>query len=325
MIVRMRFFDGLLRFVREGPRAGEAQGHFEPPAVERELVKHLFRPEHGLPQVDWWEADAWREKNPGVSLRAVAGVWLDELRDALEGEHRRWRHERIEGRAPEEDGLALRAARGAERALEIVERSLRPVRGDGPVPELALIVFRDADPYYSFSAHGHAEEGEFATSGGFYQNDGGDSFPLIVTHAQSRWHLESTIAHEMTHHALYGLHLPLWLEEGFTQMMEERVTGYTDFELDLEMVERQRERWSEGLGDFWSCDAFFSPRDDDQELSYHLSEWLVRAALADQPDRFFAFVRGCARGSAEAAAVEHLGYKLEDLGRRLLGRASSEC
>jgi hypothetical protein len=332
--VGMRFLGRLLRRLKRGPDAGKPRRGFEPPAIEREIVGHLFRPANGLPRLDWGQLDVWREKHPHVAIRAVAGAWLDELRDVLEDksretssdvEYRRWRHERIEGLAPADDGLARRASQGADRAMAIVERSLRPVLGDARVPDVAVVVFRDADPYYSFKADGREEEGVSATSSGYYRNEGGDSFPLIVTHTQTKWHLESTIAHEMAHHAMCDLDLPLWLEEGFAQMMEERVTGYTGFRLDREMVARQRERWSEGLDEFWSYDAFVSPREDDQELAYHLAEWLVRAALADQPERFFAFVRSCAGGRDEAAAVEHFGCELEELGFRLLGWASSDC
>jgi hypothetical protein len=294
---------------------------FDPPHVDRNLVEHLFQVRHALPQIDWGAAELWRQKH-GVPLRAVAGAWLDELREALEGEegaYRRWRHERIEGLAPAEDGIAQRVAATGEKALEVVEQSLRPVRGEAPIPEVAIIVLRTQDEYYSFIAHHGPEEGESATSGGSYINESGDAIPIVVLDAQARWGIENTIAHELTHHALHDMRLPLWLEEGFTQMMEERVTGYTNFKLDREMAERQRRRWADGFDEFFSGEAFFSAFEDDQELSYHLAQWLVRAGLSDRPEAFFAFVRACGSKGAAAAAAEHLGCELEEVGRSLLG------
>lgn len=298
---------------------GSTRSRFDPPVVDRELVGHLFHMDHGLPQLDWGGAELWRQRNGDVPLRAVAGAWLDELRDALEGEYRRWRHERVEGLAPVEANVALRCAAAGDRAIKVIEESLRPVRGEEPIGDFAIIALARHDDYYSFLAHHDREDGESATSGGCYIADGADTLPLILLNAQAKWGIEDTIAHELTHHALRGMDLPLWVEEGLTQVMEERVTGQTSFTLDHEMVERQRSRWEGGLAPFLAGESFFSSFEDDQELSYHLAQWIVRVALSEQPKAFFAFVRACGPNGADAAAAKHLGCRLEDLGCSLLG------
>jgi hypothetical protein len=186
-------------------------------------------------------------------------------------------------------------------------------------------VLASGEDYISFTAHYHPEEGEWATSGGCYINHGSECFPIIVTHAGARWSLELTVAHELTHHFLHDHGLPLWVEEGFTQMMEERVTGYTSFKLDREMMERQHERWAGGLDSFFNGDAFFSGADDDQELAYHLAEWIARTELSQRPEAYFAFVRGCAEQGADASARQHLGSDLVQLVAAKLGLNPSEC
>jgi hypothetical protein len=188
------------------------------------------------------------------------------------------------------------------------------------MPELGIIVFAGKDDYISFTCRFYAEEGEWATSGGCYHNEGGVSLPLIITHAGSKWSLEMTIAHEMTHHLLEPFNLPLWVEEGFTQMMEERVTGYNNFKLDREMVERHRARWHDGgIASFLGGDAFHSGHDTDQELAYHLAQWIARTELSERAEAYFRFVRDCASVGPGESATRHLGCSLDELALKRLG------
>jgi hypothetical protein len=139
--------------------------------------------------------------------------------------------------------------------------------------------------------------------------------PLQVNHG-----FEETIAHELTHHALKELGLPLCLEEGLTQMMEERITGRTHFRVTHELIQRHRDHWSEvGADRFWSGEAFHSAEDDEQELAYHLSQLIVRSLLSDRPEEFFAFARACREQGPETAALEHLGQSLNALGAHWTG------
>jgi hypothetical protein len=104
-------------------------------------------------------------------------------------------------------------------------------------------------------------------------------------------------------------------------MMEERVTGYTDFKLDREMVAQQRERWEGRLEEFLSGAGFYSPEDEDQKLAYHLAEWIARVELSERAEAYFRFVRGCAEMGAEESAQEHLACGLEEMVARRLGVA----
>jgi len=134
-----------------------------------------------------------------------------------------------------------------------------------------------------------------------------------------KWAMEQTIAHELTHHALHDAQLPLWVEEGITQMMEERVTGQTNFKLDRQMLRRHREHWLDGsLERFLSGEGFSAPHDDEQELSYHLAQLVVRGLLSRDPKSFFAFARACGTTNPGDAATRHLGATPDEIVERAL-------
>jgi hypothetical protein len=129
----------------------------------------------------------------------------------------------------------------------------------------------------------------------------------------------SVVAHELTHHALAGCGLPIWIEEGLTQMFEERVTGYTHFTVNIELVGRHRARWdAETLATFLDGRAFASPIDDTQELAYHLAQWVVRSELTRRPARFFEFARACRDMDAESAAQQTFSVSCEDLVQQVM-------
>ena len=314
----------IMKMLRPGARGNSAGGRALP-SIDRSEIASFLSVHQGLPQLDWGAAEAWIERKatrPGAceSLkRAVAAAWLDELRDALTDDHRRWRNVRVEGLAPLEGNNSQRVARGTDGAIKVIEKALRPIRGDDPIPPFAVVALNSSDNYYSFISHFYPEEGEWGTSGGVYINDGADSFPIIALPTNLQWALEQTVAHELTHHSLRGAELPIWVEEGLTQMMEERVTGVSNFRLDREMLSRQRDRWLDGdLESYLSGASFSSAEDDTQELAYHLSQLVVRGLLSREPDRFFEFARACRKTSWNEAALEHIGQTPEELIERAL-------
>jgi hypothetical protein len=307
---------------------GGSRGHsaHDLVSIGREEIAGFLSVEHGMPQIDWGAVETWigrRNEEPAKHAglrRAAAAAWLDEVRDALKEDHRRWRHEQVEGLGPMEGDAAIRIARGTDGAIATVTRALSRIRGPEPIPPIALVALATTESYYSFVSHFHPEEGEWGTSGGMYINDGPDSFPVIALPTNLKWALEQTIAHELTHHALRGVELPLWVEEGITQMMEERVTGVPNFKLDREMLERHRERWLESeMATFLSGEAFSSAEEDTQELAYHLSQLVVRGLLDKDAEKFFAFARGCRQGERESMEKE-LGTTAEEIVERALSR-----
>lgn len=320
MLERLR---SILRF---GGRGGQERAPADLLTLDRDEIAPFLSVGEGLPRLDWSMADVWitrKAAGPGDQdrlKRAVAAAWLDGLRDALEADHKRWRHARIEGLAPVAENCAARVAAVADHAVVTIERALVPIRGDEPIPLAGIVALDGMDPYYSFISYYHAEEGEWGTSGGMYIHEGADSFAVVALPVIPKTDIGKTVAHELTHHALRGLELPLWVEEGFTQMMEERVTGRSYFKLDHEMMRRHRERWGgEEVERFVAGDSFFSPYDDEQELAYNLAQLVVRGWLSREPQRFFAFARACQNVGPQAAAEEHLGKSEAEVVGQALG------
>jgi hypothetical protein len=294
------------------------------PDVDRQTVAVMTFTRHALPQLNWPIAAPWiaarAEEGPARTLltRAVVARWLEELRDAMPTDHRCWRTADVEGVAPLDSSISI--LRHTERAIRVVGDALERIRATRAISPFGIVALATHDDYLSFQSHFGPSQGEFATSGGCYLSTHHTEFPLIAFPCASRWSLGNVIAHELTHHALFDLDLPIWIEEGLTQMMEERATGTTSFVLNREMLERHRDRWSHGrLQDFLGGRSFHSPQDDDQELSYHLAQLVVRSELQARADAYFKFVRAIPDIGLDAAATWHLRESPRQSVARIIG------
>lgn len=274
--------------------------------------------ESGLPHMDWDMAGHWLDRQDlhgarrESRLRGIAAAWLDELCEKLAADHERWRSARVEGIGPT-GAIANDLARFCEKAIRDIETALVKLRGPQPLPPIAIIAVASQASYYSVKAV-TSPEGEWAASGGAYINQGAGSFPMLVFPATAMHAVSDVIAHELAHHALHAMDLPLGIEEGIAQMMEERVTGRANFTFGEEMRERHRNYWLDGrIEQFVSGESFSSPTGEDQELSYHLAQVVVRGLLSNMPERFFEFAKACRELGPEEAAQQHLGASLEDV------------
>jgi hypothetical protein len=290
------------------------------PHFERAEVEHLWQTRDGFPCVDWHMVDRWISNQRslkwtrGQLRRVVMGQCLDEIRDSLDVEHRRWRSANVEGLAPVEGTIAQALARTAESAYKILTRDLAVIRGDQPISPVALVAIEPRSSYFDFTSSYFPEGGEFASSGGMYLHGGSNGFSMLAVNCAPRHGAETAVAHELTHHALHDCALPLWMEEGFTQMMEERVVGGSNFTLNREFQDRHAALWnSRNIKRFIEGEMFISPVDDQQELAYHLSQWLVRSELTRRPKEFFAFARACREMEADQACLHTLGVTQQEL------------
>lgn len=319
-----RFFSWIL-----GSHRAASSPPPELPALEREELEDLLVTGAELPMIDWDAADSRAERLEGgdhardLWRRALAAAWLERLKSELASPHERWRTANVEGLAPAADQLSVVVRRAAEASFAAIQSALGDAWDGHPIPPVAIAAVAAIDDYYSLKSAAYEAEGEFAGSGGCFLNR---PFPIILLPTSTRWSVESTIAHELTHHALSGLSLPLWAEEGLTQMMEERVTRQTSFRVDRELVERHVAHWSSrGLQAFWSGDAFRSAAEDDQELAYHLAELLARRMLADRPKEYLAFLKQCDHDDHGAdAARRRLGMTLGQIAAGSLGEGDWE-
>jgi hypothetical protein len=200
-----------------------------------------------------------------------------------------------------------------ERSRRTILDTLAGVASDQGFGKHVVLAFDDVAKYYDYITDYYTDEGEFALSGGVFLNDGYGHFAF---HTAYGYEHERTIAHELNHSLLGHLPLPLWLNEGITQEIEDTIVGSSYFELDTDMVRSHREYWnSETIHSFWSGDSFYSP-DDGHELSYHL----FRNLMADYPDHIFEFLNSAHYVDAgNLALVDCCGSSLHDRVMQFMG------
>jgi hypothetical protein len=178
-----------------------------------------------------------------------------------------------------------------------------------------VMLFADVDHYYDYIDRFYPDSGEFGGSGGICVTH--DYFHVVVGPGDFG-RRQSTLAHELMHLALAPLPLPLWLNEGVAQMMQEVLLGAVGFRIDHELVQRHQALWRrQGLQKFWTGESFDG---EDEELSYHLAEVLTRNIRADYTAAFIPFVASADwRDAGDAAASEALGADLGEIAARFLG------
>lgn len=277
--------------------------------MSRDEIASLLVMDANVPQVDMAKLETWlqmqRRPNDELHRRAVTAAWLDEVRSALAVEHRRLRTANTEVIVPLRAAVGVDVAQAGERALAVIHDALRKIRGDAPIRAIAIVAIAPTDAFIDFTSHFFSEDSHTATFGGLYIREG-SVMPLLAINAMQKGHALSVLAHELTHHALRDARLPLWIEEGLTQMMEERVTGLLAFTLTEAEREEHANEWTrEALEEFVEGTSFFSPHGDRQRLAYHLAQWFARACLTTQPERYFAFARACAQEDWQAAFRMH--------------------
>lgn len=328
--MRLRWFSRHSQGAKTQPPAAP------PPAFTADAIAPFLRSHLGLPHLNWeqainhFEASTSTESEADDMAIGMIAAWVDALAEAMQAKHKapldRWRTEGVEGLAPSADLERLK--RATTSALTTIGRALAPIRGEPdehPIAHITVIAAPTLDAYYDLVDEYGQHDGHFASSGGMHLGSSPNNPSTLILNVH-RHAFEHSLAHELTHHALAPQtedagYLPLWAEEGLTQLMEERVTNQSYFTFDQEKLQRHRALWSSiGLDGFLNGDTFRSPEDGHQELSYNLAEAVTRSLLDAKPDGFFAFARACLSGGDPAkASVEHLGQTEADVVLGFLG------
>lgn len=284
--------------------------------------------EDGLPRPNWDLIDATTsndEKSLHEFWTNAARHWLQILRDSLDDKYSITESpnflclESVETLAP-----------FAEHCRSAIGRRLNGVAEFPGYGKQVVIAFRKQREYYRYVSL-YTPEGEQGASAGMHIREG---YGHVVLVGPEKWGREAILAHEMTHVALQHLGMPLWVEEGLTQMMEHDLTGRNLLEMTSEKANRHKRLWLEsGLEEFWSGDGFHR-MGEVQELSYQLAEILMRLLLEEHRPRWFGWSRSAERklieflrtarqedSGAEASRL-HLGRELKDIAAMFLGDAA---
>ncbi|TWU07513.1 hypothetical protein [Stieleria varia] len=240
----------------------------------------------GLPRPKWDVISAWVDANADTasldeSWTQIARDWLSRLADSLPLDY-------VVLESPEflllaaDDALGQRILASSERARRVILKTLDGVASVQGFGKHVVMLFADIDSYYDYVSDFYPDEGEFARSGGMFLDVGYGHFAICPAYGDN---YQRVIAHELNHALLRHLPLPLWLNEGVTQFIEDVVMGSSYFMVNHEILRRHRSYWnSRTIDAFWSGDSFYSP-DDGQALSYHLSQVLFRNLMSDFPKK----------------------------------------
>ncbi|MEM7697225.1 MAG: hypothetical protein AAF236_02335 [Verrucomicrobiota bacterium] len=224
-------------------------------------------------------------------------------------------------------------AKNAERIGKQVRSSLSKVAGSPRDYPLAVLAFGEADHYYSYiSAFYDSSLETYAMSGGLFIEDPQNA--QIVFHGafglETAQHDVSSrvLAHELCHAELFHLQLPMWLEEGITQDVEDSILNpaYEEPLTVRARPQRNREVWSpQNIQKLWTGLAFFEP--ELNEFAYYFSRALVsliRSELCRSPADFASFLVEAGRGDAgEKAFIDTFGDSLGVLVEEILGGDSN--
>ncbi len=277
---------------------------------------HLPRPNWDVIR-DWIDARVPEPDRP-AAWTEVAHQWLAILNEALDSRYHTTPSTHLLLFAPRDYEHTHALLNFAEAGLAAIEDALGSLTGKIWLGPLAVLLFADAEAYSRYTAP-FVPEGELFQSGGLCLRQRGHVH--IALHPFPLDALRRSMLHEITHACLAHLTLPLWLEEGVTQLAEEVATSpWARFALDRESATNIRSFWLDrGLQDFWWGQGFYS-LGETQRHSYQLAQILFHFLVADHRRKLPDLVRQAhADEAGESAAQAVLGQGLAELAAQFLG------
>lgn len=259
--------------------------------------------------------DAWDE---------AAAQWLQQVAVDLGGSYQLSWSERFFLITSVSSESAASLLRFAERARQMIDDNLGDMAWKANAREV-IIVFDEPDDYYCYIAHFYETDKMPRTAGVCLRT----GYPQIAVIYRNHAEACHTIAHELTHGALLGLPLPLWLEEGVCETLERMISSTEGTSSGLwsagsavmwaELAERHQAFWTEkNIQEFWAGTSF-GYEQEAQELSYSLAEVLVHLLSADHNGFMDFLSRAHYDDAGQTAALESLDRNLGDVVGEFLG------
>lgn len=298
--------------------------------IDLTTIPGAFEVRNGLPQPNWSaiagfvdrEADetACDEDQRNQAWANVAGQWLEILRASLPAEYIILESPEFYLLVARGDPAGDRLLRWCEHFRAVILDTLDGVADDEGFGKQVILAFHDQNTFYDYVCDFYPEDGEFGPAAGMFLDDG---YGHIAICAASDHSLDRILAHELTHAMLRHVPLPLWLNEGITQVVEDIAVGSSYFLMTPELAKRHREYWNqETIDAFWSGDSFTFPNEG-QELSYSLAQVLVRNLMMDFPRKLWGFVKAANFSDAgNQSLVDECAVSLGDRTAQFLGPGS---
>ncbi len=177
-----------------------------------------------------------------------------------------------------------------------------------------LLLFDQTDDYYRYISHFYPE-GSHKLNGGVFLKEG---YGHIAIPSEGMRTFGRTLAHELAHNALFGLPVPLWLNEGVAMRFETVVAGQSRTYRDTDLIDDHRQYWTtQSIQGFWQGATFSSP--EHSKLAYSLANILVGLIIEDRLD-FKTFLQNAHfSDNGSAAAIKYLGRSLGTVAGIFLG------
>lgn len=281
-------------------------------------LKNPYEVREDFPRPNWDAAAAWVDTHMAddyldEAWTAIATAWLDLVRESLPQHYAVVSSENFLMLSGYESRQVKQLLRTCEHCRSRILRLLPGVANESGYGPHVVLSFDEVELYYAYISDFYPEEGHFGESAGMFIDRG---YHHIAMNHTYDWYLSRVIAHETCHMLLSHLPLPMWLDEGVTQVIEDQVLEGSGFLMNGEILQKHRAYWNrETIQQFWSGDSF-NAADEGQELSYSLAQVIVRNLVSDFPDKLSAIVgnahyQDAGNAAFESAIEETLGDQVE--------------
>ena len=168
-----------------------------------------------------------------------------------------------------------------------------------------VIVAESQDDYYDYTSHFYSE-GSYGGSGGMCIRHTG--YTHMVINASVTYEQEFTLTHEIAHALLAQLPLPIWVEEGMVQIVEEKINQNVHGYLD---AHEHKAYWAENtFAGLWLGSSFHE-EGPGQYLSYQLARHMVFELIKKDLNTFISFANDAQHLDAgRTASMKHFGHGL---------------
>jgi hypothetical protein len=241
--------------------------------------------------------------------------WIANLVRELGGDYRMLRAGRCVLLSNLEDAPAKRLLRFTQSAIDQIAEYLSCVARKGFEGLHVVLLFAEEDDYYQYLS-GFYSEGFHPSTAGVHIHRG---YPHVACFHHAETSTARVISHELVHHSIHHLSVPLWLHEGLAISIERLMGSQRVQMLSDDLPERHHKFWdAKSIQRFWAGTAFDEPGES-VELSYSLAEVLFHLLAKNRQD-FLAFIEAADYADAgQTAALECLGTCLGDAIGTFLG------
>ena len=277
----------------------------------------------GLPRPDWKRfaaglAETLSDGELDAAYHSAVKLWIDALRSHLSSNYTVAETENFVVLCPRDKEGSNRTAEFCERCRAELMQLLADYASDAGYGPHVVLAFATQDAYYDYVSYYYADGEHAGSSGGCLR----EHYVHIALPFSGDW--RRTVAHELTHVLLGDRGLPLWVEEGLTQLMEDRIAEGSTFQPDHALRRKHVGHWADcGLQTFWDGTAFSAAVEDRQMLAYSLARTMLHLILRDYRGGASGFLGEADwRDGGESAAQEHLRCSLSILVSGFLGEGA---